>query len=247
MARTRQEQGTERTAMLLGERQIRALQKAHVMLFGLGGVGSYAAEALGRMGVGKMTIVDGDQFEISNLNRQLGALNSTIGQSKVSVTAKRLLDISPGLAVIPVNQFYLPDAPVAIADDVDFVVDAIDTVAAKIHIIETCKARKIHMISCMGMGNRMDPTQIKIGDLFDTTYCALCRVMRKELRKRGIDTLRCVYSTEEAAQCDAGYPPENGRRSIPGSVAYVPSVAGLYMAYEAVNTICACDNLDKEE
>ena len=235
---TQKTQRMERTAMLLTEQQIQALTQAHVMIFGLGGVGGYAAEALGRMGIGKLTIVDGDRFAISNLNRQLCALTSTVGQSKAAVTAARLLDINPDLEIVPMDQFYLPDAPVPIGDDVDFVVDAIDTVTAKLHIIETCSVKHIPMISCMGMGNRTDPTKIRIGDLFDTSYCALCRVMRKELRKRGITALRCVYSVEEATCCETNPLPENRGRVIPGSVVYVPSVAGLYMAYEAVTVLC---------
>ncbi len=228
----------QRTAMLFTQAQLRTLNCAHVMVFGLGGVGSYAAEALGRMGIGKLTLVDGDRFEISNLNRQLCALSSTIGCSKAEVTAKRLMEINPDLRVVPVERFYLPQDPVPIDADTDFVIDAIDTVSAKLHLIETCKARNIPMISCMGMGNRKDPTQIRIGDIFETSYCGLSRVLRKELRKRGIESLRCVYSLEETAQCAAGPLPANGRRAVPGSVAYVPSVAGLYMAYEAVSKLC---------
>ncbi|MFH1880681.1 MAG: tRNA threonylcarbamoyladenosine dehydratase [Bacillota bacterium] len=234
---THEEQRMARTAMLLSENQIRTLKSAHVMIFGLGGVGSYTAEALGRMGIGKLTIVDKDRFEESNINRQLCALTSTVGKSKVSVTARRLLDINPGAVVVPVEKFHLPDDPVPIEGDVDMVVDAVDTMAAKLLIVETCAAKKIPVISCMGMGNRLDPTQIKIGDLFDTNSCALCRVMRKELRKRGINKLRCVYSTEIAVRFGASPPVKGGRRSVPGSVAYVPSVAGLYLAYEVIQTL----------
>ena len=231
--------------MLLRDADIKALQTSHVMIFGLGGVGSYAAEALGRMGIGKLTIIDGDRFEITNCNRQLNALASTIGKSKVEVTAQRLHDINPEADIIPVERFYLPETPVPIADDVNFVVDAIDTVTAKLHIIELCSDRNIPVISCMGMGNRLDPTQIKLGDIFDTSTCSLCRVMRKELRKRHISKLRCVYSSEEACQCAQTAPGETSRRAIPGSVAYVPSVAGLYMAYDVVNTLC--NSIDTRE
>lgn len=232
-----------RTAMLLGWDQIAVLRRSHVMIFGLGGVGSYAAEALGRAGIGKLTIVDGDRFEPSNINRQLCALTSTVGKSKVSVTMDRLLDINPDAEIVPLESFHLPETPVPIADDVDMVVDAIDTVAAKLHIAEVCAARNIPVISCMGMGNRLDPGQIKIGDLFDTNTCALCRVMRKELRKRGVTKLRCVYSTEEAQACGAAPEPVNSRkRAIPGSVSYVPSVAGLMMASDVVRTLCNLTN-----
>ncbi len=228
-----------RTAMLLGWDQIAVLRRSHVMIFGLGGVGSYAAEALGRTGIGKLTIVDGDRFEPSNINRQLCALTSTVGKSKVSVTMQRLLDINPDAEIVPVEKFHLPETPVPIEDGVDMVVDAVDTVAAKLHIAEFCAARNIPLISCMGMGNRLDPAQIRIGDIFDTNHCALCRVMRKELRKRGIARLRCVYSTEEAQACGAAYEPlSGGKRSIPGSVSYVPSAAGLLMASDVVRSLC---------
>ena len=231
------EQRNARTAMLLSGAQLDALRAAHVMLFGLGGVGGYAAEALGRMGIGKLTIVDKDKFEASNLNRQLGALTSTLGEGKADVTRRRLLDINPDAEVIAIAQFHLPDTPVPIPADVGVVVDAVDTVAAKLLIIETCTKKGIPVISSMGMGNRLDPTLVKLGDIFETSNCALSRVMRKELRKRGVKALRCVYSTEEATQCVKTQPSENGGRMPPGSVAYVPAIAGLLIAYEVIHTI----------
>ncbi len=226
-----------RTALLLSKEQLTLLHTAHVMIFGLGGVGSYAAEALARMGVGKLTIVDKDVFDESNINRQLGALQSTVGQSKVSVTRTRLLDINPNLIIQGVEQFHLPDSPVEIDTDVNLVIDAVDTIAAKLLIIETCNKRNIPVISSMGMGNRLNPTMIQLGDIYQTSNCALSRVMRKELRKRGIQALRCVYSTEEALTTAESIPAKNGTRPAPGSVAYVPSVAGLYMAYDGVETL----------
>ncbi len=226
-----------RTALLLSREQLDTLKAAHVMVFGLGGVGGYAAEALGRMGVGKLTIVDKDTFEESNLNRQTGALTSTIGKPKAAVTRERLLDINPDAEIIAVEQFHLPDTPVPIPDDVSIVLDAVDTVAAKLSIVEICKQKGVPVISCMGMGNRLDPTQIRLGDIFQTNNCGLSRVMRKELRKRNITSLRCVYSMEEPLPVSEAIPAKGGSRAAPGSVAYVPSVAGLYMAYDAVNTI----------
>ena len=226
-----------RTALLLSKEQLALLHTAHVMIFGLGGVGSYAAEALARMGVGKLTIVDKDVFDESNINRQLGALQSTVGQSKVSVTRARLLDINPNLIIQGVEQFHLPDSPVEIDTDVNLVIDAVDTIAAKLLIIETCNKRNIPIISSMGMGNRLNPTMIQLGDIYQTSNCALSRVMRKELRKRGVKALRCVYSTEEALTTAESIPAKNGTRPAPGSVAYVPSVAGLYMAYDGVETL----------
>ncbi|MBE0600921.1 MAG: ThiF family adenylyltransferase, partial [Firmicutes bacterium] len=154
-----------------------------------------------------------------------------------AVTRRRLLDINPNADVVAIEQFHLPDSPVAIGDDVNFVLEAVDTVAAKLLIIETCVRQGIPVISCMGMGNRLDPTLIKLGDIFDTNNCAMSRVMRKELRKRNITALRCVYSTEEARIVSQALPAKGGSRPAPGSVAYVPSVAGLYMAYDVVNTL----------
>ena len=226
----------ERTAMLLTPEQMQKLSKAHVMLFGLGGVGSYAAEAIGRIGVGKMTIVDSDEVAVSNLNRQLPALESTVGMKKTEVVAKRLRDVAPDLEVYPVDAFYLPDSPVEIPADCTLVLDAIDTVSAKIHLAQVCKERDIPLVSCMGMGNRLDPTQIRIGDLFETSGCPLCRVMRHELRARCIRQLRCIYSVEPARKPNTTG--EEGKRVPPGSVSFVPSVAGLYMAYEGVKLIC---------
>jgi len=229
--------------MLLGPDCMKILRRAHVMIFGLGGVGSYAAEALGRMGIGKLTLVDGDRFEESNLNRQLCATVSTIGKPKAAVTAQRLSELNPDAEIIPVEAFYLPETPVPIPEGVDMVVDAIDTVAAKLHIVETCRERDIPVISCMGMGNRLDPAQIRIGDLFDTSNCALCRVMRKELRKRGIERLRCVYSTEDVCTCQTERQQKAGGRDVPGSVSYVPSVAGLFMASDVIKTLCNTKDL----
>jgi len=230
-------QRNARTAVLLSDKQMAALHAAHVMIFGLGGVGGYAAEALGRMGIGKLTIVDKDLVEASNINRQICALMSTIGKSKAAVTKQRLLDINPDAEVIAVEQLHLPKSPVPIADDVDAVIDAVDTVTAKLFIIETCFHQKIPVISCMGMGNRLDPTQVKIGDIFETSNCSLSRVIRKELRKRGIASLRCVYSTEEAVQTGGQPQTKDDCRPAPGSVAYVPSVAGLMLASGAVNML----------
>ena len=233
------EQRLNRTALLLSEDQMERLKNAHVMLLGLGGVGSYAAEALARGGVGEMTIVDNDDVSISNLNRQLPALASTVGRLKTDVVAKRLMDIAPDMKLHVVNAFYLPETPVPVPDNCSVVVDAIDTTSAKLHLAQVCQQRNIPLISCMGMGNRLDPTQIRIGDIYETTGCPLCRVMRHELRKRGILSLRCVYSLEPAIQPHHGPDAETkgAGRPAPGSVSFVPSVAGLYLAYEAMRMI----------
>ena len=226
----------QRAAMLLSPEQLGRLEDAHVMLLGLGGVGSYAAEALARAGVGRMTLVDDDLVAPSNMNRQLPALKSTLGMPKVEVVAKRLEDAAPDLRLNAVRAFYLPESPVPIPEDCSLVVDAIDTVSAKIHLAQVCFERGVPLVSCMGMGNRLNPTLIRVGDLFETSGCPLCRVMRRELRKRGIPSLRCVYSTEPALTPGACEPRGSGHPS-PGSVSFVPSVAGLYLAYEAVRLL----------
>lgn len=239
-----------RTAKLLGSRAVDRLWQARGMVFGLGGVGSYAAEALCRAGIGALILVDADEVAASNINRQLPALCSTLGMPKADVVRRRLLDISPEAEVVAVKAFHLPKSPVDIPGDVDFVVDAVDTVAAKLDLAVTCHQRGIPFLSCMGMGNRLDPTQIRIGDLFETTGCPLCRVMRRELRRRGISSLRCVYSAEPACSEAGGdlhraEPKASGRPS-PGSLPYVPSVAGLYMAYEVVRMLTAGGEGTKE-
>ena len=236
------EERLKRMALLLSDEQMEKLKNAHVMLLGLGGVGSYAAEALCRAGVGEMTIVDNDDVAASNLNRQMPALVSTIGCAKTEVMAERMFQIAPDMKLHAVNAFYLPETPVDIPDNCTVVVDAIDTTSAKLYLAQMCMERRIPMVSCMGMGNRLDPTKIVIGDIFETSSCPLCRVMRHELRKRGIPSLRCVYSTEPAISPHAASDAETRAtgRPAPGSVSFVPSVAGLYLADEAVRMITGC-------
>ena len=232
------EQRLCRTALLMSPAQMERLSRAHVMLLGLGGVGGHAAEALARGGVGKMTIVDHDAVAPSNLNRQLVALESTIGLPKTQVLYQRLRDAAPDLDLTAIDAFYLPDSPVPIPEDATVVVDAIDTVTAKLHLARTCRERGVPLISCMGMGNRLDPTQIRIGDIFETTGCPLCRAMRQGLRRLGVPSLRCVYSLEPAIRPQAGEgAEEKGGRPAPGSVSFVPSVAGIYLAAEAIRLI----------
>jgi len=219
----------ERTQMILGEDAIIRLSKAHVIVFGVGGVGGYAVEALVRSGIGSLTVVDNDRIETSNLNRQIIALNSTIGQYKVDVAEKRILDINPDCRVTKMRMFYLPET----ASDFDFstydyVVDCIDTVTAKIDIVMRCNEAEVPVISSMGTGNKSDPQKLRIADISKTSVCPLARVMRTELRKRGINHLKCVFSTEEVVR--------TGERT-PGSTAFVPSVAGLMIASEVVRDL----------
>lgn len=224
-----------RSEMLLGEEAVRKLSHAHVAVFGVGGVGSFAAEALARAGVGTLTLVDHDIVSESNLNRQLVALHSTIGKRKVDVMRARILDINPQAQVHALPIFYLPQQPTPFEwQAFDYIVDAIDTVSAKIALVLAAKEAGVPVISCMGAGNKLDPSRFVVADLFETSGCPLARVMRKELRSRGLQSLDVVYSqepprvplpTREPAQGDA-----HERRATPGSVSFVPPVAGMLAA-----------------
>ena len=229
----------ERQTLLLGESAMEKLKKAKVALFGVGGVGSYAAEALARSGVGSITLVDNDVVSLSNINRQLCALHSTVGKYKVEVVKERLLDINPELCVNTRCEFVLPDNIKSFElYDYDYVIDAIDTVSGKLAIIEECNKHSTPIISCMGTGNKQDPTALCVTDITKTTTCPLARVMRRELKKRGIAHLRVVYSTEEAMTPLDRITTE-GNKVVPGSLAFVPSVAGLIAAGEAVKQMLA--------
>lgn len=220
--------------MLIGDTGIEKLKAAHVAVFGLGGVGSYAAEALARSGVGALTLIDGDVFEASNLNRQLCALNSTIGEDKTQATKRRIADINPKIKVNAINTFFLPEN----ADSIDFkefdyVIDAVDTVTAKLAIIECSKNAGVPVISSMGTGNKTDPTMLKVADISDTKVCPLAKVMRRELKRRNITALPVVYSEETPIKPQFCEKSEHGRHN-PGSMAFVPGAAGLILASRAV-------------
>ena len=216
-----------REELLLGSDAVKKLNNSAVLVFGIGGVGSYAAEALARAGVGKIALVDNDTVNRSNINRQLLALHSTVGRYKVDVMKERILDINPDAEVLAFNQFYL-ESNCDFVDfaDYDFIIDAIDTVSAKLHMI--CRAQQlgVPLISCMGTGNRLDPTKFTVTDIFKTEGCPLARVMRTELRKRGIKKLPVVFSHEEAKR-HCSVPGDN--KTI-GSISFVPSCAGLIAA-----------------
>ena len=231
-----------RTEMLLGEEGLEKLHNARVAVFGVGGVGGYVVEALARAGVGTLDIIDNDEVDITNLNRQIIALHSTLGKPKVEVAKERILDINPECRVNVYRTFYLPETQ----DEFDFtqydhVVDAIDTVTGKLALI--CQARDagVPIISSMGTGNKLDPTALRVADIYDTSICPLAKVMRRECRKCGIKRLKVVYSVEEAMKpmTEAEQSDNNGRRSTPGSVSFVPSVAGLIIASEVVKDIIA--------
>lgn len=234
-----------RSALLLGEQAIHTLSKARVAVFGVGGVGGHCVEALARAGIGQLDLYDDDTVSISNLNRQIAALHSTVGQRKAQVMADRVRDINPNCTVRAIPMFYLPSN----ADEVDlaqydYVVDCIDTVSAKLELISRCTAASIPVISAMGTGNKLDPSSLQVSDISKTEGCPLARVMRKELRKRGIDHLKTVWSTEQPrtpllpAQAETPAtdtrPGSTARRDTPGSLPFVPAAAGLLMASAVV-------------
>ena len=262
-----------RTELLIGKSALDHLHRCKVAVFGLGGVGSYTVEALARAGVGHFVLIDDDKVCLTNINRQLLATHRTLGQYKVDVMRERILDINPHAVVETHPVFFLPDtAPDLIQPDLDYLVDAIDTVSAKIELVLRASQLGIPMISCMGAGNKMDPTRFQVDDIFRTTVDPLCKVMRKELKKRGITALKVVYSTEEPMETDTSgnsasesSPAQNDaadgaatpscrsecicppgtvrkcthRRRIPGSMSFVPSVAGLIMAGVVVRDLIA--------
>lgn len=231
----------QRTEKLFGAKAMEKLANAHILLFGVGGVGSFAAEALVRSGIGHLSFVDDDAVCVTNLNRQLHATVHTIGKPKTEAMAERLLSINPDCDIRPVSHFYLPnDGSNLITKEYDYIIDAIDTVSAKIDIIIRAQSLGIPVISCMGTGNKLDPSQLRVADIYETSVCPLCRVMRSELRKRGVTHAKVVYSPEQplkplAEQCDnEGALRGSSRRATPGSTAFVPSSAGLLLASEVV-------------
>lgn len=236
-----------RTALLVGQKAIEKLQQSRVAIFGIGGVGGYVAEALARSGVGSFDLIDNDTVAVTNLNRQIIATHATIGQSKVQVMAERIHAINPEAQVHIHQCFFLPEN----AHEFDFaqyeyVVDAVDTVTAKIAIIMAAKAANVPVISSMGAGNKMDPAKFQVADIFKTSVDPLARVMRQEMKKRGVKKLKVVYSTELPltpvgeleGECHAEAPQ---RRALPGSTAFTPSAAGLLLASEVVKDLINWD------
>lgn len=232
-----------RTELLLGEAAMHKLQRAHVAIFGIGGVGSFAAEAIARAGVGEITLIDSDTVALTNRNRQLIALSSTTGRLKVDVMRDRILDINLRAQVHALPLFYLPDTPLELTS-FDFIIDAIDTVSAKLHLIEVCTRQHIPLISCMGTGNKLDPTRLQVADIYQTSVCPLARVIRAECRKRKIPRLKVVFSTEEPLT-PLPSDERKGSRAVPGSVSFVPPVAGMILAGEVIKACVAGE--DKPE
>ena len=226
-----------RTERLLGREGVEKLQKARVAVFGVGGVGGYAAETLARSGVGAIDLIDNDKIAESNINRQIYALSSTVGEYKVDVALARIKDINPDCAVTPYKLFYLPEtADVIDFTKYDYIIDAVDTVTAKLLIAEKAEAAGVPVISAMGAGNKLDPTGFKVADIYRTQGCPLARAMRTACKKRGIKRLKVVYSEEKAVKRSTDA--ESGARKIPpASIAFVPPVVGVIMAAEAVKDI----------
>lgn len=224
-----------RTQSLLGKENMIKLNNAKVAVFGIGGVGSFAAEALGRSGLGSIVLVDYDIIDISNLNRQIHANFETIGHKKVVAMKNRLLSINPKMNIEIYDEIYTEKNNYLLNRDYDYVIDAIDMVSSKINLIENCKNMNIPIISSMGAGNKLDPTMFQISDIYETHTCPLAKIMRRELRRKGIDKLKVVWSKEKPIKTNKEI--EGLRKSVPGSVAYVPSVCGLIIASEVIKDI----------
>ncbi|NLU53695.1 MAG: tRNA threonylcarbamoyladenosine dehydratase [Clostridiaceae bacterium] len=251
-----------RTELLIGKEGLEKLKNSKVAIFGIGGVGSFVVEGLVRAGVGKFVLVDDDLICLTNINRQLHATRKTVGKAKVDIMKERILEINPKAQVETYRTFYLPEcADQLIKDDYDYIVDAVDTVTAKIDLVVQAKKRGIPVISCMGAGNKMDPTRFVVTDVFKTSVDPLAKVMRKELRQRGIDSLKVVYSTEpplkplvsEDNSCANHCICPKGtqrtctiRNQIPGSISFVPSVAGLIIAGEVIKDLIGYNKDIKE-
>ena len=229
----------DRTRLLLGDEAMDRLSRARVAVFGIGGVGGYAAEALPRSGVGTLDLIDSDTVALSNLNRQILATHSTVGMYKVDAAAARIKDINPDATVNTYKVFYSPETQNLFDfSQYDYIIDAIDTVTGKIALVMNAQAAGTPIICSMGAGNKLDPTAFEVADIDKTSVCPLAKVMRRELKKRGVKHLKVVYSKEEpVSPLPSGEDLPEGRRQIPGSTAFVPSVVGLIIAGEAVKAL----------
>ncbi len=241
-----------RTELLIGKQGIEKLHNAKVAIFGIGGVGSYVVEGLTRAGIENFILVDDDKICLTNLNRQIIATRKTIGKPKVEVAKQRILEINPNANVEIYQEFFMPDSKELLDDSVSYIVDAVDTVTAKIELVVRANKLNIPIISSMGTGNKLDPTKFEVTDIYKTTICPLAKVMRKELRNRGIEKLKVVYSKEEpikpieteenSCKTNCVCPPGTARKctirnQVPGSISFVPSVAGLIIAGEVIKDI----------
>ena len=224
-----------RTEMLIGKEGIEKLKKSKVAIFGIGGVGSYVVEGLVRAGIENFVLVDNDEVSLTNLNRQLIATTKTVGKPKIEVARDRILEINPNANVEVYKDFFMPESDELFDNSFSYIIDAVDTVTAKIELIVRANKLNIPIISCMGTGNKLDPTKFEITDIYKTSVCPLAKVMRKELKARGINKLKVLYSKEEPIKvnCDL----VNSKKQIPGSISFVPSVAGLIIAGEVIKDI----------
>lgn len=227
-----------RTELLLGEEGVEKLKSSKIIVFGVGGVGSFVVEALTRSGVGNLVLVDNDTICISNLNRQILATQDTVGRVKVEAMKERVLSINPKCNVEIIQQFITPEnIEEVIPTDIDYVVDAIDTVTTKLALAEYCYKNEINIISSMGTGNKLDPTMFQVSDVFKTKVCPLAKVMRSELKKRGVKKLKVVYSEEIPQTPDKGRAVASQKRQTPGSISFVPPVAGMIIAGEVIKSL----------
>lgn len=223
-----------RTELLIGKEKLEKLNKSKVAVFGIGGVGSYVVEGLARAGIGKFILVDKDKIALSNINRQIIATQKTVGKSKVEVSKERILDINPNAEVEIYEEFFMPESEGILDETVDYIIDAVDTVTAKIELVIRANKLNIPIISSMGTGNKLDPTKFEVADIYKTEVCPLAKVMRKELKVRGIKKLKVVYSKEEPVKV---IKKEEGKKQPPASISFVPSVAGLIIAGEVVKDL----------
>lgn len=224
----------ERTELIFGTENIKKLKKSRVAVFGVGGVGGYAVEALARSGVGTLDLIDNDMVSLSNINRQIIATHQTVGRSKVEVAKERVLSINPEAVVNTYQTFYMPDTAEQFDFSLyDYVIDAIDTVTGKIELIMRAESAGVPIISSMGAGNKLDPTAFEVADIYKTSVCPLAKVMRRELKKRGIKKLKVVYSKEQPIIPEV----EGEERRVPGSIAFVPSVVGLIIGGEVIKDL----------
>lgn len=243
-----------RTEIIIGKEAVEKLHRAKVAVFGIGGVGSFVVEGLVRAGVGNFILVDDDKVCLTNLNRQIIATRKTVGKPKVEVAKERILEINPEANVEIYQEFFMPDSKEILDNSVDYIVDSVDTVTAKIELVVRAQKLNIPIISCMGTGNKLDPTKFEVADIYKTEICPLAKVMRKELRARGIDSLKVVYSkevpikpddtSENSCKQNCICPPGTKRKctirnQVPGSISFVPSVAGLIIAGEVIKDILA--------
>ena len=230
-----------RTELLIGKEGIEKLQNAKIAIFGIGGVGSFVVEGLARAGVGNFILIDDDKVCLTNLNRQIIATRKTIGKNKVEVARDRILEINPNANVEIHQEFFMPDSDEILDETVDYVVDAVDTVTAKIELVVRANKLNIPIIACMGTGNKLDPTKFEITDISKTKMCPLAKVMRKKLKEKGIKKYKVLYSTEEPSVPDQELEKEcvkgTNKKQVPGSVSFVPSVAGLIIAGQVIKDL----------